>query len=239
MVSSSRHHNRVLILYYSFSSQSKNLVQELATGIEEQGVDVTVERIRPVEPLRFPFGTFGRTFWMMLKTFFRCRIPIQPLPDNCYREHTLTILAGPTWSYNPSGPVLALLDRDGRRLFLGRQVIALISCRGYWRAHWWGLRRLLRQKGARVKNMIVFVHPMPEPWRTMGVFFKLAGRVPERMPLLAGHYHKYGHSREQMREASRFGRLIGQTLQLGGDLGSLDFQTFIACQKKQGKRTPG
>ena len=89
----------------------------------------------------------------------------------------------PAW-HSPHGPVLDLIDRFGPRLFRDRQVIPLISCRGYWRMHWWGLRQLLRNCGALVPNLIVFSHPAPEPWRTVGVFLKIVGKAPERSRLL-------------------------------------------------------
>jgi hypothetical protein len=214
----------VLILYFSFSSQTKNLLQAMATGLEQENTSVTWERITTTQRLRFPIGSVSKTFWMMLLTFFRKRFPIAPLSENCFSDFDLIILAGPTWSYSPSGPVLSLFDRDGKRLFAGREVLPLISCRGYWRMHWWGVRQLLRKYKAFVHNVIVFCHPSPEPWRTVGVFFKLAGKVPERM-WFSKYYRKYGHTNSQLLEAERFGTLIGQTLATGADIGTLDFKS--------------
>ena len=183
------------------------------------------ERIRPIDPPSFPFGSVLGTFYMMTVTFFRKRLSIHKLSENSYLDYDLIILAGPTWSYNPSGPVLAMLDRAGKRLFSGKKVIPLISCRGYWRAHFYGLRRLLQKSGAIVVNRIVFCHPSKEPWRTIGVFLKLAGKTPERMKLLKGRYPKYGHTRMQVDEAHEFGRMIGESLYSDADLSVLDFNT--------------
>ncbi|GAB4340002.1 MAG: hypothetical protein Kow0089_13350 [Desulfobulbaceae bacterium] len=220
---------RILLLYFSFSSQTNNLVQALSAGLEEEGVEVVRERLTPLRPLRFPIGSISGTLWMMVVTFFRMRYPIEDLSSACFEKYDLTILAGPTWSYNPSGPVLSLLDRDGDRLFKDREVLPLISCRGYWRMHWWGLKRLLKSHGARVSNLIVFSHPNPEPWRTIGVFLKLAGKIPEKKSWLRKKYRKYGHTRAQIEEAGRFGHLIGEELRRGGtDMGGLDFATPVA-----------
>ena len=213
---------RVLIIYYSFSSQTRNLLHSLAAGLEIEGVTVDWEQLRMQDPLRFPFGSIPRTIHMMLATFFRKRFPIHPLSETAFAGHDLIILAGPTWSYNPSGPVLSLFDRDGERLFAGNRVLPLISCRGYWRMHWWGLRHLLRRCRARVVNLIVFTHPSPEPWRTIGVFLKLAGKIPERM-WFGKYYRKYGHTNAQLLEAERFGLMIGRALKHGSDLAHLDF----------------
>lgn len=219
---------QALFLYYSFSGQTSGLLRKLAAGLEQQQVEVELERLQPLRPLRFPIGSVIRTLQMMLRTCFRWRVPIEPLSPVSAKSFDLIILAGPTWSYNPSGPVLSLLDRDGAGLFAGRNVLPLISCRGYWRLHWYGLKKKLQHCGARVVNRMIFTHPHREPWRTMGVFLKLAGKAPERSGLLGGHYRRYGHSREQLEEAFRFGVEIGETLRQGGSLSGLNFETDAA-----------
>lgn len=215
---------RVLLIYYSYSGQTRGIVQRLAAGLEEEGVTVLREKLKPLSPPRFPLGSVVATLKMMIETFVRRRFPIRAIDRRCFKSHDLVILAGPTWSYNPSGPVLALLRQHGSKLFGNRAVLPVISCRGYWRMHWWGLRRLLRGCGATVPNLLVFSHPAKEPWRTIGVFLKLAGKTPEKA-WFSKYYPRYGHSREQQEEAFRFGTLIGRTLRDGGDLSSLTFQT--------------
>lgn len=228
-MASSGNKKKVLIIFFSFSSQTNNLIQALGLGLEKSQVEVVKERLVPVDQLRFPIGTLSGTLKMMLVTFFRTRIPIAPISDHCFSGYDLIVLAGPTWSYNPSGPVLSLFDRDGKQLFGESLVLPLISCRGYWRLHWWGLKRLLWKSGAKVVNLIVFSHPNPEPWRTIGVFLKLAGRIPEKKSWFAGKYRKYGHTRKQLQEAKNFGKLLGQELVQGGkNLHHLNFDTKTA-----------
>lgn len=223
---------RILVLYYSFSSQTKNLVQSLLDGLAEYEAEVVCERLVPTIPQYFPIGTIPKTFKKMIVTLFRQRIPIEPLPEHCFEPYDLIILAGPTWSYNPSGPVLSLLDRDGQRLFAQKTVIPVISCRGFWRMHWWGIKSLLKNLGARVPNGIIFTHTSKEPWRTIGVFLKLAGETPERMSWMQDHYPKYGHTRQQIDEARRFGELIGRAVTQGDELERLVFNTSLAIYEE-------
>jgi hypothetical protein len=218
---------RVLLLYYSFSGQTAGLLGRLIAGLQEEGAQVVVERLRPSRPLSFPVGTIPATVKMMAVTACRRRVAIGELSARCRTYFDLVVLAGPTWSYNPSGPILALLDRDGS-FFAGQTVLPLISCRGYWRLHWFELQRRLKNCGASVPNLMVFTHPHPEPWRTIGVFLKIAGRSPEAVPLLRNYYSRYGHGRQQLLEARRFGTLISRTLREGGSLAALDFRTAAA-----------
>lgn len=223
-----KENKQVLFIYYSFSGQTGVLINRLAAGLKEQGIEVFFEKLRPVKHLRFPVGSIFRTYVMMLYTFFRKRIPIRKLSAKCSREYDLIILAGPTWSYNPSGPVLSFLDRDGNYVLGGREVLPLISCRGYWKMHWWGLRKKLLKCGAHFSNLIAFSHPNAEPWRTIGVFLKIAGKNPERSGFIGKYYQRFGHSSDQMEEALRFGKLIGQSLQDGTPLKEINFQTDLA-----------
>ncbi len=210
---------RILIISYSFSSQIRNLLNGLVDGLEKSGVEVFWEQLNPVVELRFPIGTINATLIMMMQTFLRKRYPVHPVNQRCFAQWDFIILAGPTWSYNPSGPVLSLLDRDGKALFAGKTVLPFISCRGYWRVHYYGLKGLLKRCGAIVAAPIVFSHPTPEPWRTIGVFLKLAGKVPEAgSSWFRRFYPKYGHSRLQVEDCRKIGFELGKNIMEGNPL---------------------
>ena len=211
---------KVLIIYYSLSGQSRGLVNLFAAGLREEGVLVTVEKISAREKVDFPFKGPLHTLKMMVVTFFRLRIPIRELNPSCFSAYNLVVLAGPTWSYNPSGPILTLLDRDGTALFAGKHVLPLISCRGYFRLHNFILRRQLRKLGASVEKSLVFNHPVHEPWSTVGVFLKSAGYHPEKMKYVRNRYSHFGHTKTQLFEARKAGQtiaknLLGQTASAG------------------------
>lgn len=218
----------ILIISYSLSGQTNGLLSSLTNGLSQSGCTVHNERLEPVQPLRFPFGSVAKTVEMMLRTFLRQRLAIVPLSADCDKEYDLIIIAGPTWSYNPSGPVLAFFDRDGRRLLRGKTVMPLISCRGYWRMHLWGLKRLITACQGLVAPAMIFSHPAKEPWRTLGVFFKLSGRHPEKMVLIGSHYQRYGHARQQQAKAEEFGQQIGRRLMADRPLADLDFHDPVA-----------
>lgn len=219
---------KILILSYSFSGQTSGLLRQIQGALLQEGHLVTKERVIPCHPLKFPTSSILSCLKMMVTTFLRCRVPIQELSPTCQQQYDLILLAGPTWSYNPSGPILSLLDRDGAMLFKGQTVLPVISCRGYWRLHSYGLKRMLKRCGANLPNTIVFSHPQTEPWRTIGVFLKISGMAPERWPMLSRYYSHFGHSKAQQEEAARFGALIGQALTQGQSLSAINFTTSVA-----------
>ncbi len=223
------HHKKILLLSYSFSGQTNNLIRHFKEAVTAEGHEILAWRLQPAPPLHFPTPSVAACVKMMLTTFLRQRVPIEPLPPAVLEgRFDLVILAGPTWSYNPSGPVLSLIDRYGTALFKDQLVLPLISCRGYWRMHAIGLKQLLRRHGASIPNCLVFSHPNREPWRTIGVFLKIAGKTPEKAPLIGRYYKKFGHSREQLAEAARLGTIIGRALSEDTPLSHLDLHTPIA-----------
>jgi hypothetical protein len=222
---------RVLIVFFSFSSQTRNLLQGLGKGLQEYDIDIEWQQLKTLKTLQFPLGSYIATLTMMLTTFFRKRMAIEELRPDCFSPWDLIILAGPTWSYHPSGPVLSLLDRDGERLFKNQKVLPFISCRGYWRMHHWGLRYFLQRKGAEILGPVVFTHPVAEPWRTIGVFLKLAGKMPESgKSWFRRFYPKYGHSKRQVNDAKAIGLIIGKYLQERNDLKSLRFPIPVSIE---------
>ncbi|PIE64353.1 MAG: hypothetical protein CSA26_08915 [Desulfobacterales bacterium] len=91
---------RVLIIYFSLSGQSRSLINLFAEGLREEKVDVSIEQLKAVERISFPFKGICQTGAMMLSTLFRKRTTIQRIAAHCFEKYHLIVLAGPTWSYN-------------------------------------------------------------------------------------------------------------------------------------------
>ena len=205
---------RVLIISYSFTQQTRVLVQRFAAGLASAGVTVVQERLEPIAPYAYPFKNDLRLGIAMAATFLQRRMPIRPVSEQCLGDWDCIVLAGPTWSYNPSGPMLDFLDRFGAAVCGGQRVVPLISCRAYWQLHHWVLKRLLLRHGvALIDPPVVFAHPIGEPWRSLGLLLKLRGKIGwKRYRWVRRFYPRYGHSEAQRGEAEARGRLLGQRL---------------------------
>lgn len=215
MVLKNRQSNpRILIIYFSLSGQSRGLINLLAIGMRSEGSQVSIEQLQALEKISFPFKGIIQTIWMMISTFFRVRVPIVKPSTLCFDRYDLIVLAGPTWSYNPSGPILSLLDRYGTQLFKGQNVLPLLSCRGFYKIHDRLLRKQLKTCGAVLEKSLVFSHPAKEPWSTIGVFLKSAGYNPQKTAILKNHYPHFGHTTDQLRQIKESGCKIAQDLRL-------------------------
>ena len=79
---------KILLLSYSFSGQTNGLLRSLSASLENQGHEVLREKLNPSSPLRFPVGSIPATFKIMITTFFRQRVAIEPLSEECRKLET-------------------------------------------------------------------------------------------------------------------------------------------------------
>lgn len=201
----------ILCIYYSYSGQTAKLIRAFTEGFSQGGGKAVIVKLHPLKKIPFPFPSMATTLWMMFRTLFRVR-------DKVF-EHAVAagpfdavLIGGPTWSYCPSGPVLAWLDEEGREVLTGKKTLPFISCRGYWNLHHLQLKRLIADRGGKPLKPIIFTHPVKEPWRSIGVFLSLIGRHPEKMPFLGKRYPGFGHSPAQIEEAGKLGKVFARKL---------------------------
>lgn len=207
---------RVLIVYFSFSGQTHQLIKHLIEGLSSEGVDVEMTKVAPARKLTSPFGSFYQMVRVMLSSLFSTRVEIKPVVFS-KEQPDLIILAGPTWSYNPSGPILSFIDQYGKTRLADKKVMPLISCRAYWRLHHLILQRALGKTGAKPLPPLIFSHPAKEPWSTIGVSMQVLGRLPrDPASWFRKKYPLFGHSKRQMDEAKKVGEELA--IKLKNDL---------------------
>jgi multimeric flavodoxin WrbA len=211
-INHSERRHKVLIIYYSFSRQTRKLVLAAQSGLLAAGTDVALERLIPLEHLKFPFGSFCQTLYMMFITFFKKRMPVEELSPRAFDDYDLVIIAGPTWSFNPSGPMLSFLDGYCDSILRGKKVLALISCRRYWSYHGQYLKKRILNCGGTPLEPWSYNHPIAEPWNTIGLFLTLMGKNPKRFAILKKFYIRYGHSKRQLENLERCAFELGRSL---------------------------
>lgn len=204
---------RVLVVYYSFSSQTSKLVQNISEGLEEAGLEVFRHRLEPSERMDLPFTSTLTMVKAMITSFFRSRVKVSSPTYSTDGDYDAVILAGPTWSFFPSGPVLYYLDAFATPVISGRVVYPLISCRTYWRMHYNCLKELIENAGGTIGDPLVFKHSGSEPWKTIGLCLKMLGKLPRNDgSWFRKKYPRYGHSPEQFALARKAGAELGRKI---------------------------
>lgn len=203
----------VLIVYYSFTQQTHKLIERYRDGLAYMGVKVELCCLRPVEPIIFPLSSNLFLLKRMWDPFLRKRVEINPPPIK-RDKYDHIVLAGPTWSYQPSGPILDFLDKYGKKYLKGTDVSLLISCRSYWLSHYWGIKSICRKIEAKFADQpTIFQHQVSEPWKTIGLLLWVRGYRQSQFPAwFRKRYPYYGHTDKQLIEAYHKGVVLGEQL---------------------------
>ena len=86
---------RVLIVYYSYTQQTKIQLKPFIAGLETEGIEVVLERLEPISPYAYPFRSNMRLALAMLMTFLQKRMAIKPVAESCFASWDCIVLAGP------------------------------------------------------------------------------------------------------------------------------------------------
>ncbi len=153
----------VLVVHYSQSGQLSDVVSAMLRPLEEAGVRVHQEVLRPQTPFPFPwpFFRFLDAFPESVRLDPRPNLPLTVAPDT---DFDLVILAWQVWYLSPSQPVTAFLQSDeGKRLLAGKPVVSVVACRNMWMTAYDKLVTLLGAAGAHLTDHVAFTdnaHPL-------------------------------------------------------------------------------
>ena len=153
---------KVLVLVYSQTGQLSSIAQSLtAPLVENPGIAVHVEYLRPASPYPFPWS-----LPRFLDAFpesalgIPCELAPPALPPDA--EFDLILLFYQVWYLAPSPPVTAFLRSEaGRRLLAGKPVVTVVGCRNMWMKAHERMVLLLAEIAARHIDHVVFTDRAP------------------------------------------------------------------------------
>lgn len=200
--------HRALVISFSLTGNGRKAVQRLTEGLCAAGYDVDELSPTPYDKTyRFPMSFF-EFVRIILRAFVRAPTRIQPI-ETPHDNYDLVIVESPTWLLGMAAPVEAVFqDPSNRWLFSGRDVAALVVCRGAFQRTRAMIVRHLERCGANVVAARSWTHQGREPRRLMSLWFYLIFRRAAWPPLLAEP--RYGLSEESLREIEVYGRSLAQ-----------------------------
>jgi hypothetical protein len=166
---------KALLLYYSLTGNGTRAMARVRAGLERGGYTVSEKRIEPVEALfRFPFGGLGKFLRIMLRAIFRIPAQAQPLGIAADHDYDLIVTECQTWFLGMGGPMEGVFqDPKNHGVFAGRDVAAVVVCRGLWRRTEAMLVRWIQRVGGNVVGALSRENPGREPMRTFSLFLFL------------------------------------------------------------------
>ena len=153
---------RVLLVYYSYTNQTRRVTDAMAEVFLAQGCDVSRLELRLVDE-RYQLGLPLRPFWpKMLKIV----LP-QLLGGTCKIEFDEKLLAGdydlvcigsPTWWFYPALPITTFLkSAAAAQVLKAKPFVVTAVCRAFWRANYRAVKRLAKRAGGVFLDRAAFV----------------------------------------------------------------------------------
>ncbi|MGP8059032.1 MAG: flavodoxin [Acidimicrobiales bacterium] len=152
----------VLFVYYSYTNQTKRVLDAMADALQSQGCDVTFALIEFTDPRYqkrfkdFPMPRPFREVVSMIPSELRDKPVRIEIPDAVtQREYDLVVVGAPTWWLSTDAPMRTFMESEAAAIALkGKEFTAVICCRRYWKHNLKTVKRKgIRQGGTFVEGI--------------------------------------------------------------------------------------
>jgi hypothetical protein len=203
----------VLVVNYSQTGQLADITAQVIAPLRAAGHHVHLETLVPETPFPWPWPIVD-----FVDAFPECvqldAPPLKPLGIPADSHFDLVILTYQVWYLAPALPMTAFLNSpEGKRLISGKPVITLVACRNMWLSAQKTMQQLIAEAGGELRDHLVFT----DQGHALATFITtprwvLTGRRDRWLGLPPA-----GVAPEEIRQASRFGRALGDALNQDGE----------------------
>ncbi len=146
---------RVLFVYFTYTQQTKKIVDAMAQVLEDRGCDTELAKIEFLDPRyakrfeTFPMPRpFREVLGMIPAEYFRKPGKIN-IPDVVTAgEYDLVVIGSPTWWLSTNVPIKAFLESDAAgKVLSGTRFTGAVPCRRYWKHNLENVRRQGTKRG--------------------------------------------------------------------------------------------
>ncbi len=158
---------RVLLLYYSYTGQSRAVLEAAGEVFRELGCEVREAKIEFTDQRyaerfsRFPMRRVWPDMLSVLPAQKRGATGEIRTPDTVRDgDYDLICIGSPTWWQTVSMPMRSFLKSDeARKLLAGKPFAVFVVCRQFWQENLTAVRELAEQQGGRYVDGIHFTYP--------------------------------------------------------------------------------
>jgi multimeric flavodoxin WrbA len=141
----------VLVVYYSYTNQTKKVLDAMAEVLREQGCGVTFAQIELTDPRyekrfeSFPLKHPYREMFGMIPVEARDKTVQIVIPDAVTEQaYDLVVVGAPTWWLSTDAPMRTFMESEAAEKALkGKPFATVICCRRYWKHN----QKTLKKKG--------------------------------------------------------------------------------------------
>ncbi|WP_373518879.1 dialkylrecorsinol condensing enzyme DarA [Pricia sp.] len=200
----------VLIIHYSQTGQLTTILENMASTLTGDNINISHFEIVPKPQFGFPwkperfYDVFPETFMQIPSGFHR------PKPEILENKYDLVILGYQVWYLTPSIPINSFLKSDFAKLLLkDTPVVSVVACRNMWIQAQEKIKRLLASVDAKLVGHIALVDRHINHISVITIeHWMLSGRKDRYL----GIFPKPGISDTDIDKASKFGHPIKAAL---------------------------
>ncbi|WP_271392378.1 dialkylrecorsinol condensing enzyme DarA [Aequorivita sinensis] len=200
----------VLIVYYSQTGQLTNILNNIATTLSGEEVNISYHEIVPKKKFPFPW-TQEEFYGAFPETFLQIPTPLEAVPPNVLqKKYDLVILGYTTWYLTPSIPINSFLKLEEAKVLLNNTPVVTVSAsRNMWIMAQEKVKKLLQANSAKLVGNIALVDKNLNHISVITIVHWLMGGKKTRM---FGVFPKPGVSDSDIQASSRFGDPIKAAL---------------------------
>lgn len=206
---------RVLLLYYSYTHQTRRVADAMAEVFQAADCEVDQLAIEFVDA-RYQLGFPLRPFWRRLLKFVLPQLcggtgSIQYDEALLEKEYDLVCIGSPTWWFYPAMPITTFLKSDAAAQVLDGRPFAVFSvCRAFWGANYRTVKRLAKRAGGVFQDSAAFVFQGNQV-KSMLSFMSYLQNGEDRERYMGCRIYAFGVTAEGIEKAKSFaGALVEQ-----------------------------
>jgi hypothetical protein len=203
---------KIAIFYYTQSGQALQIAQSVCQPLENAGNAIIYKAIEPENPFPFPW-----TCWSFFETFPEARLSIptgklKEIDFSDVHDADLVIISGQSWYLSPSLPFHAFFQDEKVKAYLkGKNIVNISGCRNMWVMAQRKIREYIYKAGGNYVGHIVLQDHAPNLISVLTIIRWLFFGKKEASRWLPAA----GVSDDDIKNASRFGVIINETLANG------------------------
>ncbi|MFD2822381.1 dialkylresorcinol condensing enzyme DarA [Lacinutrix iliipiscaria] len=203
----------VLVIHYSQSGQLTEIVNNIATPLTNDGIQVDYHRIKMEKPFPFPWNK-AAFFGAFPETFLQVPEKVNAVPQNILnKKYDLIILGYQVWYLTPSIPINSFLNTpDAKQLLANTPVVTVIGCRNMWIMAQEKMKKTLKELQANLVGNIALVDRHINHISVITISEWMFSGKKERF---LGVFPKPGVSQKDINEAVKFSPIISKYINKG------------------------
>ncbi len=200
----------VLVIYYTQSGQMFDILENITSTLGESKINISYHRITLEEPFPFPW-TKDRFYDSFPESFLQIPSEINPpKPEILNKKYDLILLGYQVWFLTPSPAINSFLKSEvAKKLLEDTPVVTIVACRNMWIQAQEKVKRLLLENKAKLVGHIALVDRHINHISVITIEHWMFSGKKDRM---WGIFPKPGVSENEISNASKFGKPIGEAL---------------------------